>query len=194
MRASARSLGIHQSNSMLLLVAQRLRWLPKGFPMASSGVPLMEAWLDVWAFGAPGLEDVLVDITVRHPRAPTYRTAAAASAGATAAKADDDKACRYPPANGAARETWGRLGDSAEGLLVRCAGTAARRDYLRGRVPGPRLRRWRAQPDAALHKAIAAQLRAARYGLPGRSHRRRPNATDAAIVDGRSLVAAAVAP
>ena len=36
-----------------------------------------EAWLDVWAYGIMELPDVLLDITVRHPRADRYQPGAA---------------------------------------------------------------------------------------------------------------------
>ena len=100
-----------------------------------------EAWLDVWAGGLPELSDVLLDVTIRHPRASRYMPTAATQAGSTAAHAEGEKQARYPPASGRsvvalAHETWGRLGASAEAFLVRCATMAARRDHLCGRLPG----------------------------------------------------------
>ena len=50
---------------------------------------------------------------------------------------------------------------------------AAKRAYRRGRAVGNNLQRWRAQLDASLHRSIAAQLVAARHGLPGKRARRR---------------------
>ena len=136
-----------------------------------------EAWLDVWSFGVHELGDVLLDVTVRHPGAERYQPSAAREAGFTAQKAGGEKFDRYPAANGRSiwpisHETWGRLGDHAEELLSVCAAAASRRAARRGRVAGGILRRWRAQLDARLHRAVAAQLAAARLGLPGRARRR----------------------
>ena len=136
-----------------------------------------EAWLDVWAYGVPELPDALLDITVRHPRASRYLPGAARVAGHAAEQAELEKEAKYPSSGGravcaVAHETWGRLGSSAEHLLATCAAVAARRAYRRGRTAGNCLKRWRAQLDAALHRSIAAQLVAARLGLPGRWKRR----------------------
>ena len=81
-----------------------------------------EAWLDVWAGGIIEMPDLLLDITVRHPRAERYQPAASHTAGAAAARAEKEKEDRYPPASGryvwpVAHETWGRLGQQAEHLL-----------------------------------------------------------------------------
>ena len=72
-----------------------------------------------------------------------------------------------------AHEIWGRLGSTAEHLLAACAAIAARRGYRRGRITtvNSSLRRWRAQLDAELHRAVALQLVSAREGLPGRRRR-----------------------
>ena len=69
-------------------------------------------------------------------------------------------------------ETWGRLGPEAETLLMMCAAASARRAHRRGKVAGGELRRWRAKLDATLQRAVAAQLAAARFGLPGRPRRK----------------------
>ena len=137
-----------------------------------------EAWLDVWSHGIPELPDLLLDVTVRHPRASRYRPGSERQAGACAAKAEVEKHERYPAAGGrvvwpAAHETWGRLGMQAETLLQTLAAAAARRAYRRGRVGGNDLRRWRAQLDATLQRSVAAQLISAHLGLPGRSRKRR---------------------
>ena len=137
-----------------------------------------EAWLDVWAFGLPELPDALLDITVRHPRAQRYRPASERHAGACAQRAEAEKRDRYPAAGGRAvipivHETWGRLGTTAEDLLLALSAAAARRAYRRGRTAGPDLRKWRARLDAALQRSIAAQLDAAWNGLPGRPRQRR---------------------
>ena len=139
-----------------------------------------EAWLDVWALGVPELPDLLLDITVRNPVADRYRAGAARADGAAAAEAEEEKAKRYPAAGGravwpVAYEVFGRAGDQAEHLLGFLAAVARRRAYRRGRSAGQELQRWRARIDAALQKAVAAQLLAARVGLPGRRLvRRRP--------------------
>ena len=137
-----------------------------------------EAWLDVWGYGVPELPDVLLDITVRHPRAARYRPASEATPAAAAAKAEDEKVERYGEKSGrtvwpVAHESWGRLGLQAEAFLLACAGAAARRAHRRGRIAGGELRRWRARLDGALQRGVAAQLFSARHGLPGRAVRRR---------------------
>ena len=137
-----------------------------------------DAWLDVWAYGVLELPDVLLDITVRHPRAERYQPLAADVPGRAAAQAETEKQQRYPAAAGRnvwpiAHETWGRLGDRAEDFLQWCAATCARRAHRRGRLPGNSLRRWRAQLDATLHKGVAQQLVSARNGLQGRKRCRR---------------------
>ena len=136
-----------------------------------------EAWLDVWAYGILELPDALLDITVRHPQAERYPPGAANCWGYTAAQAEEEKTEKYPAAGGRsvwaiAHETWGRLGNHAEHLLLTCSAVAARRAYRRGRVSGNCLRRWRAQLDAALHRGVVAQLASAQHGLPGRPRRR----------------------
>ena len=137
-----------------------------------------EAWLDVWLYGIPEMPDVLVDVTVRHPRAKRYRPASERQAGVAAARAEAEKDEKYVPAGGRsvwtlAFETWGRLGQRAEDFLLACAAAAARRAHRRGRVPGGELRRWRMRLDASLHRSVAAQIAAAEHGLPGRARWRR---------------------
>ena len=142
--------------------------------------PEHEAWLDLLLLGHPELGGILGDVTVRHPdaqRGPAYLHAAATTSGAAAANAEAEKTKRYPPSGGVvvrglAHETWGRLGTLAEDLLATAAAAAAREDHRRGRVPPHRLRRWRAQLDADLQRAVAAQHLSAVHGLPGRSHGR----------------------
>jgi len=139
-----------------------------------------EAWLDVWAYGIPESPDVLLDVTVRHPRASRYRPAAVNQAGAAAAHAETEKLDKYPATNGrsvwpVAHESWGRLGPAAEQLLQACSAAARRRAHRRGRISGGELRRWRARLDGTLQRGIAAQLISSRLGLPGRRpHRSRP--------------------
>ena len=140
--------------------------------------PAKEAWLDITTYGVRELAGFLFDVTVRHPRETRYLPASALEDGACARSAAGEKADRYSSRLGATvvalcHETWGRLGEEAERVLALCSAVAARRDYRRGRQPGQRMRRWRAQLDAALHKAVAAQLFSARCGLGGRPHRRR---------------------
>ena len=139
-----------------------------------------EAWLDVWAMGIPELPDLLLDVTVRHPRAARYALEAARTPGSTAARAEQEKSEKYPGVAGAvvwllAHESWGRLGCRAEDLLTAAAAAAARRAMRRGRVAGSELRRWRARLDGALQRGTAEQLHSAKHGLPGRRPaRRRP--------------------
>jgi hypothetical protein len=132
-----------------------------------------EAVLDVWAYGIQELPDLLLDITVRHPRAARYRPAAETTAAAAASKAESEKLERYPAANGrevwpVAHETWGRLGPAAEQLLQLCASAAARRAHRRGKVSGGELKRWRARLDGCLQRSVAMQQASATRGLPGR--------------------------
>ena len=145
-----------------------------------------EAWLDVWAYGIQEFPDALLDITVAHPGAGLYQPAAARIEGHAAAEAEKRKSNRYPVAGGRAvwpiaHETWGRLGGRAEQLLEACAAANSRQAYRRGRLPGQCLRRWRAQLDAALHRAIVIQLMAARNGLPGRARQKRSPADYAVL-------------
>ena len=137
-----------------------------------------EAWLDVWAMGVPEIPDLLLDISVRNPMAGRYCACAAKQCGAAAAEAEREKADRYPAAGG--REVWpvtyevfGRAGDQAERLLCFLAAAARRRAHRRGRAAGQELQRWRARIDATLQRGVAAQLLAARVGMPGRRPFRR---------------------
>ena len=148
-----------------------------------------EAWLDVWALGIQELPDPLLDVSVRHPRAPRYRPGSEQRPGAAASKAEEVKRDRYPAKAGRevwpiVHETWGRLGEEAEALLHACAAAAARRAHRRGRTAGGELRRWRAKLDGALQRAVAAQLNAARHGLPGRP-RRKQQPWDLAVLECR---------
>ena len=148
-----------------------------------------EAWLDVWVYGVLEMPDTLLDITVRHPRAERYQPGASEAEGHAAAKGEQEKVARYPSSGGRcvwplAHETWGRLGSEAECFLQACAAVAARRAYRCGRLPGACLRWWRARLDATLHRSIAAQLSAARWGLPGRK-RHRTGPVDRACLEAR---------
>ena len=139
-----------------------------------------EAWLDVWAYGIHGIDDLLLDITVRHPRAARYRPRSEAVSGAAAAVGEREKYDRYPAAAGrsvwpVSYETWGRAGEAAETLLVSLAAAARHRAHRRGRACGQELARWRARIDGTLQRAVVAQLAAAHHGLPGRrAYRARP--------------------
>ena len=157
--------------------------------------PSKEAWLDVWACGTPELSSVYFDVTARNPRAERYVQKAAETEGATATKAEGEKAETYPPRGGKqvvalSHELWGRLGSQAEHILHLCAALGARRDHRAGRPPAQRLRRWRATLDATLHRAVADQLLVAWAGLPGRPLRRVQPGTPAATrtLQERSLV------
>ena len=135
--------------------------------------PQKEAWLDIGTFGPGELGQQLFDVTVRHPAAARYEQAAANSDGATASRGDRDKNDRYGDlVTPLVHESWGRLNDSAESLLDSAAASAARLDWRRGRPPGHRLQRWRAQLDADLQRAQARMQLAAVNGMPGRPHRR----------------------
>ena len=141
--------------------------------------PRSEAWLDIWAFGGLHIEDLLIDVTVRHPMASAYQPAAASRAGAAAAAAEEMKLDRYPGNGGRcatpfAVETWGRLGLSAEQLMESLASEATRHSRRRGHdaTAGGFLRKWRATLDVVLNKELASALVASRYGLPGKPHQR----------------------
>ena len=158
--------------------------------VAELSTPNAEAWLDIAALGVPELAAMLFDVTVRHPRADRYLPAAVGEDGAAMLRAAAEKADRYPDASGRrvvtlGHETWGRLAVSAECMLQLCAEVGARRDHRRGRLPGNRLSRWRAQLDASLQRAVAAQLNSARWGLPGREPRRKRRAVDTPSVECR---------
>jgi hypothetical protein len=134
-----------------------------------------EAWLDIWAFAGLRIQDLLVDVTVRHPMASAYQPGAADADGVAAVAGEGDKTERYPSSGGRrvvpfAMETWGRLGPAAEALLESLAAEATRQSLRRGQATtaSAYLRRWRATLDAALQKAMAAALSSARCGLPGR--------------------------
>ena len=138
--------------------------------------PAADAWLDVWAFGGMTVQDVLIDVTIRHPMATAYQPLASHEDGAAASKAETDKLDRYPARGGRsvtpfAVETWGRLGETAEHALEEFAAEATRHKRLRGFDANAAsfLRRWRACLDAVLCKGVARSLAAARYGLPGRA-------------------------
>ena len=126
------------------------------------------------------MADLLLDITVRHPRAARYRPRSETIPGAAAAEGETEKYDRYPAAAGrsvwpVSYESWGRAGKAAESLLVSFAIAARHRAHRRGRACGQELLRWRARIDAALQKAVVAQIAAARHGLPGRRpYRARP--------------------
>ena len=137
-----------------------------------------EAWLDIWAFAGLQIQDLLVDVTVRHPMVAAYQPAASSQDGVAAIVAEGKKQVRYPPRAGRAVtpfavETWGRLGPHAEQLLQLLAGEATRYARRRGHsaTAGAFLRKWRATLNALLQKSVAKSLRAARVGLPGRPHK-----------------------
>ena len=141
--------------------------------------PAHEAWLDVWAFAGLRVQDLLVDVTVRHPMSSAYQPAAASTDGVAAEEAEAQKVKRYPPAGGRvvipfAMETWGRLGPQTEHLLQFLAAEATLHHRRCGQdvTAGSFLRRWRATLDAIILKSVALSLMAARCGLPGRPHQR----------------------
>ena len=136
-----------------------------------------EAWLDIWAFGTSQIQDLLIDVTVRHPMVSAYQPHASQTAGVAALRAEALKFERYPEKDGRsivpfAVETWGRLGEHAENLLQMLGAEATRHARLRGHAATASsfMRRWRAALDAVLQRGVAMSLIAAREGLPGRAH------------------------
>ena len=136
-----------------------------------------EAILDIWAFGSADVEDLLLDVTIRHPVAAAYQPQASQEAGHAAATAAKQKLVRYPAAGGRsvtpfAVETWGRLDYGAELVLESLAAAAARHAALRGQAPPPGgcLKRWRAALDAVVQRGVAMAVLSARTGLAGRRH------------------------
>ena len=151
-----------------------------------------EAILDVWGYGIPELQDLLLDVTVHHPRVANFRPGADRCPGFAALVAEGQKHIRYPAAGGrriwpVAYETWGRAGEEAEQLLVALAAAARRRAHRRGRLVRSELARWRARIDGVLHRGIALQLHAAAAGLPGkRPWPRRP--ADLRVLEASTVV------
>ena len=139
-----------------------------------------EAWLDVWAYGVHGLPDLLLDVTIRHPRCERYLPNSSQIPGHAAAQAEKEKEDKYPSAAGrsawpVAYETWGRAGQQAELLLCQLAAAARHRAHRQGRAVGRELPMWRARIDGTLQRGVAQQLVTARQGLPGKSlYRERP--------------------
>lgn len=139
--------------------------------------PGADAVLDIWAFGAVEVADLLVDVTIRHPQAAAYQTAASHEPGCAAAVVTEQKDRRYPPPGGRvvtpfAVETWGRLSSDAEHVLETLASAATRYASMRGHAPAPGgcLKRWRAALDTTLQRGVAMALISARTGLPGKQH------------------------
>ncbi len=141
--------------------------------------PSGEAWMDLWVSGLPEFQDLLADVTVRHPFAIRYQPHAAAVDGSAAAVGAVVKRRRYPSKAGRqvtplGHETWGRLGDDAEDLLARCQAVATRLAHRAGRSPPAFLKHWRPVLDATLAREVASQLHFAAAGTPGRPRERRP--------------------
>ena len=59
-----------------------------------------DAYLDVWAFGGVHVDDLLVDVTIRHPMTDRCQPAASQTAGRAAEIGESDKQERYPPQGG----------------------------------------------------------------------------------------------
>ena len=128
------------------------------------------------------MQDLLVDVTVRHPMAAAYQPGASHEDGAAAMVAEEKKMERYPEAAGRrvtpfAVETWGRLGPHAEQLLQMLAAEATRHHRRRGHAATANafMRKWRATLDAVLRKGMARALIACRCGLPGKPHEAKYN-------------------
>ena len=151
-----------------------------------------EAVLDVWGYGIPELQDLLLDATVHNPRVANFRPGSERSPGFATLVAEGQKHLRYPAAGGrsiwpVAYETWGRAGEEAELLLVALAAAARRRAHRRGRLVRSELARWRARIDGVLRRAVALQLHAAAAGLPGkRPWPRRP--ADLRVMEATTVV------
>ena len=113
--------------------------------------------MDVGTFGFGPSSQQLLDITVRHAGAVRYADRASSADGATADRGRRDEHDRYGElVTPLVHESWGRLGDDAEALLVAASEAAARLEWRRGQVPGNRIQRWRAQLDADLQCDQAA--------------------------------------
>ena len=146
-----------------------------------------EAWLDVWGYGVPELPDALLDVSVRHPRAGRYITAAAQHPGAAAAAGSRENRDKYPSRAGRCiwpviHETWDRLGEDAEQLLQLCAAAGRRYSHRRGRACGQELASWRARLDGTLQRAVCMQHASCMRGLPGRKQYR-PRPLDLAALE-----------
>jgi len=107
-----------------------------------------EARVDVELFGHPTAPDRILDGTVRHPAAVNTVKKAAIEPGFAAEAGSKEKSKRYPPAHGkcvigCSMETWGRLGDDIENILVDLHGLAQRRQRDRGVFPTNWILRWR---------------------------------------------------
>jgi hypothetical protein len=131
-----------------------------------------DAVLDLLTLGPESLDQLWMDVTVRHPLDVRYLARAAAADGACNLQAERDKTLKYPARGGwsvspLAHETFGRLGDTAESILLMADVAAKRADALAGRASSSRCRRWRALLDAAVHVGVAHQLLAASAGPLG---------------------------
>ena len=128
--------------------------------------------MDIWAFGVPGCQDLLVDLTVRSELAHTrhgkqYRPDDEREWLQWVAQQDSQKMATYPPAEGRhctpfTFGVWGRCSPGAEALLTHLAGLAASVDRREGRAPVGRLQRWPTALDAAVQLGVARCLQAAR--------------------------------
>ena len=107
---------------------------------SKGGVRWKEARVDVELFGHPTAPDRLLDGTIRHPVTVNVVKKAATEPGFAAEQGSKDKLKRYPPAHGksvvgCAIETWGRLGDSIDDVLVDLHGLAQRKQRDKGISP-----------------------------------------------------------
>ena len=117
------------------------------------------------AYWADGVRH-FVDVTVRHPRALKYRTAAALADGAAAAEAERTKRVRYPAladrglaaVRPFAIESFGRFGEEALAVLGEARHRVAARSGRR--VSGSVASRWfgllQCQLVLAQHEAVMA--------------------------------------
>ena len=139
-------------------------------PQLLQGVPeekdAVEARLDVhlWSHGDE-LYEAWVDVTATHPWKQQSRSAAMATDGAAASGAEQRKRARYGEGRGGVTaspfcsESWGRLGDSAQGVLAQLASQHAR---AHGAPRSHTLQRWLAQLGIAMYRAMSETVAQAR--------------------------------
>ena len=128
-----------------------------------------DAVRNVRVYGTVEVGDLIIDVTVRHPAVPRCQPGASNIDGYAASEADDEKTATYPRAGGnictlLAAETWGRLSQTAEEVLLRLNTAAAKYDRSRDRRDRHRLARWRAQVDATLQRGVVAAILGSRFG------------------------------
>ena len=141
------------------------RW-DRGVRKRNGRQVLQRAILDLRVEAPPAGPVKYLDTVVTHPCAPTYLHGAAAEAGFSARKAEEDKHPRYP--GGVvplAVETYGRWGEEGLRFLRRAARRACTRTtalaVLGGEGPPAVLGAWLQRSSVALRKGNAAAFKAA---------------------------------